>query len=135
MSLESFSLGDYSCAENLYPTPSCNDYDYRKVTPRVIEPSVETVVSELISQWYDESAYLSSPDVMRTLDSYKKIVRLGRLALPYIIGEIEKRPSLLMMAAHDITGENPVSEAIRGDIRAMMGAWVGWYQKSRRDWL
>jgi hypothetical protein len=136
MSLECHAPADYGMVDTHSPVSSVSTYRYE------IEPTNKNKVvffpdrfDEMKAKWYRETAFSSSPDEMRNTDSYKEIVSYGRIALPYIIKEIQDNPSLLMMAAHDITGENPITESIRGDMRAMMGAWVGWFQKSKQDWL
>lgn len=88
-----------------------------------------------INAWHQQTAVMSSLDDMRATDSYRCLVSYGRRALKWIVDDLQSRPSFLVMAAQEITGDNPVTPAIRGDVRAMSGAWVGWYQRMKSETL
>lgn len=90
-------------------------------------------VDEIIEDWLNQAEFVSSIDEMRLLPSYSTLIELGYAALPRIIASLSRDPSMLGIAAADITGENPVTEEIRGDVRAMAGAWIGWYQRAKQD--
>jgi hypothetical protein len=102
---------------------------------RVKGIDIGTAVSELIEQWHKDVSVLSSIDEIKKLASYAELTSYGLPALEYIVRDLEKRPSMLMLAASDIAGESPITDAIRGDVKAMAGAWVGWYQRAKQELL
>jgi hypothetical protein len=106
---------------------------YRNPTRPVPGSDISIVVNKLIEDWHKETLFMSSVDEMKSVNSFCKILDFGRSALPWIVHDLERQPSLLILAAAEITGENPITEGIRGDIRAMAGAWVGWYQLAKRE--
>jgi hypothetical protein len=92
-------------------------------------------VAETIEAWLSDTELMSSIDDMLNTDSYKELIAYGKDAIPKIIESLSASPSLLGMAAAEIVGENPITEEIRGDVRAMTGAWIGWYQRARHDFI
>ena len=92
-------------------------------------------ISRAIEQWMNETAFMSSIDQMKRLESFRRIIGFGSSALPAIIASLSAKPSLLGVVAAEIAGEDPVTEEIKGDVRAMAGAWIGWYQRARRDFV
>ena len=78
---------------------------------------------------------LSSPADMRNADSFKDIVGYGWMAVPYIVEEVSQRPSLLVMALSEITGHDPITDPIRGNVGLMTGAWIAWFRKSKHEFF
>ncbi|MEO0463272.1 MAG: hypothetical protein AAF127_09085 [Pseudomonadota bacterium] len=78
---------------------------------------------------------MSSIDDMLAVPSFDILVDYGYAALPKIIDHMDKEPSLLGLAAAKIVGDSPITDKIRGDVRAMTGAWIGWYQRAKRDFV
>lgn len=132
MTLECLARSDYSYSGSnvAFVQPRRR---YRDIAPLVHGMNVSVAVKKLIEDWHNETLLMSSTDEMQKVESFSQIVRYGRSALPSIVDDLERKPSLLMLAAAEITGENPITEGIRGDIRAMAGAWVGWYQLAKRE--
>lgn len=132
MTLECLARSDYSYSESVvaFVQPQ---RDYRTTAWTPVGQDVSDVVNSLIETWHNETRFISSVDDMENVASFDRIVKHGRAALPWIIYDLERQPSLLMLAAAKITGENPITEGIRGDMRAMAGAWVGWYQLAKRE--
>ena len=63
---------------------------------------------------------------------YHELIALGEPAVPLILRELERAPSVSwfgVLAA--ITGENPVPAAIAGHVAAMAGAWLEWGRPAR----
>jgi hypothetical protein len=132
MTLECLARSDYSYSGSniAFVQPK---RQYRDIARPVLGMNVSVAVKKLIEDWHNETLLMSSTDEMQKVESFSQIVRYGRSALPSIVDDLERKPSLLMLAAAEITGENPITEGIRGDIRAMAGAWVGWYQLAKRE--
>ena len=83
----------------------------------------------LVRKWRAETAYVSSTKVMFDHPAFVEIVGMGELVIPLIISEISRQPDLLLGALTRITGENPVSEAERGNVYLMAIAWIEWYRR------
>ena len=106
---------------------------YAQTSALVAGRDLSIEMDELIKQWHAETFLMSSVEDMTRVESYRKILEFGHAGLQYVIGDIEKNPSMLMLVAEEICGESPITDAIRGDVRAMSGAWVGWYQKAKHE--
>jgi hypothetical protein len=102
--------------------------------PKAIEgdaPKLGAILDTLIDEWYDETLFTSSIDEMRRSAALAQIINFADSAAPRVIREIEKQPSYLFLALEKIFGINPIENRDRGNIRAMCGAWVEWYQKTK----
>ena len=58
--------------------------------------------------------------------SYQRIIGKGAAAVPFILHELEQEPDHWFWALMAITGEDPVTAEVRGDIRQMASAWIAW---------
>jgi hypothetical protein len=81
------------------------------------------------SLWAKETGHLSSLTSRREHPTYKKIVDLGSIAVPMILGELAARPDFWFSALREITGEDPVRDHFRGNFDAMRDAWLRWAEK------
>lgn len=95
----------------------------------------EKEICNAIEAWFSDTEFMSSIDDMKRVLSFGRLVSLGQAALPKIIESLSKEPSLLGLVAGEIVGEDPITDEIRGDVRAMAGAWIGWYQRAKRDFV
>lgn len=132
MSLSGYSQASYDAYQDHVPTLTYSDANYGAINQ--LRPKVtyfSDLFESLVEGWRNETAFMSSPADMRNVESYKTIVGFEWMAVPFIIDEISRRPSLLLMALGDITGVDPISDSIRGNVDLMTGAWVAWYQKSK----
>lgn len=86
---------------------------------------------KLVRRWRAETAYLSSLHEKYENAAFVEIVSMGKIAIPLIIGELQRQPDWLLGALVRITGENPVSATDRGDVYAMSGSWIEWYQRRK----
>jgi hypothetical protein len=84
---------------------------------------------ELVRKWRAETFMMSSATEALEHPAFKEIVSMGAKAISLIIQEIEMQPDLLIAALPILTGEDPVSEADRGDFAAMSIAWIEWYRR------
>jgi len=55
---------------------------------------------------------------------YQEIVKMGKIALPYIFAELAKEPTHWFHALKQITNENPVKETSKGNIQLMTNDWL-----------
>lgn len=86
-------------------------------------------VAELFDQLRDEWLAGRQPgDVQRMVlhPAYQRIIGLGLPVVPFILGELKKRPDHWFWALNAITGENPVPKEAEGNIEEMTQAWLAW---------
>jgi hypothetical protein len=58
--------------------------------------------------------------------TYKEIIGIGPMAIPFILDELRTEPRFWFPALQAITGEDPVPEEDRGFVRKMKDAWLEW---------
>ncbi len=98
-------------------------------TLNVSEPdagSTQVAFLRAVSEWRAGIGPTSNPGEIINHPAYRRIVGLGHAVVPYILHEIEAKPSLLVWALHEITGEDPVPKASAGKIGEMAKAWLSW---------
>jgi hypothetical protein len=61
--------------------------------------------------------------------AYLKIIGMGWDAVPFLLQELKNEPDLWFLALRSITDENPVTDEIRGNIKAMSKAWLTWAEE------
>ena len=89
--------------------------------------TVEQQFRDLASQWAELTAYRSHIGGLRNHPAYQVLIAPGEPAVPLILGELERNTSASWFGLHGgITGENPVSDALAGHVRAMAGVWLEW---------
>ena len=79
--------------------------------------------------WKEETRSLSSPTEIVSATPYLRIVGLGRTALPWILAQMKsegEEPDYWFVALTAITGHDPISEDIYGDMPAMANTWFRW---------
>lgn len=87
---------------------------------------IQSALRLAVHEWTTEAGPTSSFSGLTAHPAFRRIVELGRPAVPHLLREIESRPSLLVWALHEITGENPVPRSARGRIKDMAAAWISW---------
>ena len=98
-------------------------------TLRASEPdagSTQDAFVRAVSEWRAGIGPTSNPAEILSHSAYRRIVDLGPAVVPYILHEIEAKPSLLVWALQEITGEDPAPRASAGKIREMAEAWLSW---------
>lgn len=88
-----------------------------------------TRFNALVKRWRLETAYVSSIDQIVNNPSFKDIVAMGTCAVPLVVAEIERQPDLLVAALSLITHEDPVAPDDRGNVYAMVVAWLDWFHR------
>jgi hypothetical protein len=81
----------------------------------------------LASQWKATTRFRSNTHALQNHPVYQELVALGEPVVPLILAELAREPSvswITVLAA--ITGENPVSPALAGQVEAMARAWLDW---------
>jgi hypothetical protein len=78
----------------------------------------------LATQWKANRGPTSSLTKIASDPAYQEIIEMGRPALPFILAALELEPDFWFAALRRITGENPITPAIQGDLHAMTEAWL-----------
>jgi DNA-binding transcriptional regulator YhcF (GntR family) len=80
----------------------------------------------LAQEWKRETILHSSPLLIATHDAYQRIIGMGPAAVPLILHELSAERDYWFWALRAITGDDPVPEEHRGDVRAMTEDWLEW---------
>jgi hypothetical protein len=80
----------------------------------------------LADKWIAETAHISVTADAAMHPSYQRIIGLGVRVLPYIFAEMETSPRRWFWALRYITGENPASPEIAGNVQKIAAAWREW---------
>jgi hypothetical protein len=82
---------------------------------------------ELVKAWkVDRRSYSSSTDALINHAAYRKIIALGPVAIPFILGELQKEPDHWFPALAMLAKDNPVPPEARGDLDKMTKIWLAW---------
>ncbi len=82
---------------------------------------------ELADQWRAESSLLSNVTKKAIHPSYQQIIGMGERAVPLILEELQaERYADWFWALTAITGENPITDDIAGNVKRMAEAWIQW---------
>lgn len=79
--------------------------------------------------WARATMFSSSIDEMIASLWMARIVNLGSKAIPLVVDEIRDEPSYLFLALPKMVGEDPVPEALYGDVEAICRFWVDWLEQ------
>ena len=99
------------------------DY-YRPLSRQWANPVIR--FENLLLEWKDSTAMLSSITEISMHPSYQQIIGMGTTAIPLILLSMRQEPDHWFWALRSITGENPVSEEHQGKITKMNEAWLEW---------
>ena len=81
--------------------------------------------------WKAETELISKVTARILHPAYQKIIGMGEAAIPFILKDLsENGPDDWFWALTAITDENPITEAIVGDMHAMTEAWLQWGTKA-----
>lgn len=116
---------DWYSIGNFHISIVCTD---RPVVRPII--SDDALFQHLTERWHLERGATSSVTKMATCRSYQRIIGMGRqVAVPLILNDLAARPENpdhWFWALQALTGEDPVPEDARGDMRRMAQAWLQW---------
>lgn len=99
-----------------------------------VQPAPETPAGESIEQrfrrlaavWDAETQYLSSMEAASQHPAYQEIISLGPAIVPILLRDMEQTHNHWFIALKRITGANPSSPAIAGNVPKMVEAWLKW---------
>ena len=93
-------------------------------------PLTEDAFRTMVSEWKSGTAFVSSVSEIIGHPGFRRIVASGPGAVPYLLEELKREPSYLVMALGEITGVNPVPPGARGKITEMVKAWLAWGEEN-----
>jgi hypothetical protein len=96
--------------------------------------SIEQRFRRLESLWTTETGYVSDPTEIVSHPAFQEIISMGDAAVPLMMRDLEERPRLWVWALPEITGANPVSAEVAGNIRKMSEAWLRWGKEHGYQW-
>jgi len=102
--------------------------------PAVPDINIGETFRTLVSEWKQQSRFLSSVDQMVILNPYQRIIGLGPRAVPFLLHELEHDPDYWFWALRSITGHDPVPEESKGKLREMAQAWMKWGRENGYSW-
>jgi hypothetical protein len=79
--------------------------------------------------WKRETQFFSSPADKYLHPSYARIIGIGHPAVALILKSMRREPADWFYALRAITGANPITQAIAGDVRKMSEAWIKWGER------
>ncbi len=82
--------------------------------------------NRLARQWKEERGPTSSARRMAAHPAYRAIVAMGKVAIPFLLIELERQPDHWFIALHELTGADPVPKEAGGRLNDMAAAWVKW---------
>jgi hypothetical protein len=77
-------------------------------------------------KWKKQTLHVSSPVDKYLHPSYARIIGLGWPAVAFILKSLKKEPADWFYALRAITGANPVTNPMAGDMRRMTDTWLKW---------
>ena len=96
---------------------------------------LESTFNELVIAWHKEANYWSFSDQRASHWAYRRIIDLGRPALPLIFRKLEADGDIDWRHALEIiTGEDPVTEEMWGERGAARKAWLNWAKQQGHQW-
>jgi len=81
-------------------------------------------LKEFIVSLNNETTYSSSPDDVLQNLNFKEIVKLGKDAIPFILEEIQNKPSSLIWALNLITGRRITEKKV--SVEEASRLWINW---------
>ena len=91
---------------------------------------IEADFQRLATEWKQDTAHLSSPEMIADHRAYQEIIGMGKDAIPFILRDLQKSPTQWFWALRSIARESPVRPEDRGDVDAMTSAWLDWGRRN-----
>lgn len=77
-------------------------------------------------KWHAETRFMSAPEDKYLHPSYARIIGMGRPVVRLILQSLQKEAADWFYALRAITGANPVTDDMAGDMHRMREAWLKW---------
>ncbi len=109
-----------------YLAQLCKQGNYDRARPN---PEPRETFTRLADEWRRKTKYLGSLTDIIAHPSYQRIIGMGEVAIPLLLDQLQRNPGQWFWALKAITGEDPVPEEARGDLKAMTAAWLKWGER------
>jgi hypothetical protein len=103
------------------------EISFRKTDPQLV---FETLASE----WKEQVGGSSFVAEKTSHHAYQKIIEMGQVVVPFLLRELEQKPTHWFEALKAITGANPVQPEQRGRTKQMAQAWLKWGREQGYEW-
>jgi hypothetical protein len=89
--------------------------------------AIERRFRDIADSWHEMTLTRSNLNALRHHPVYQDLIGLGESAVPLILGELRRKPSVSwLIPLAELTGENPVPAELAGHIAAVADAWLEW---------
>ena len=95
---------------------------------------LEATFTNLVTEWERKTGLESRTAVKIEHPAYQRIIGLGEAALPLIFRQMEKKAGHWFRALNAITGADPVSKEIWGNMGKMTEVWLQWGRDQGYRW-
>jgi len=85
---------------------------------------------QLYETWKKGTLLSSDGDEIIRHPAYRKMIALGKSAVPFMLKKLRDEPHFLFDALTAITGEDPVLPSHAGQLKKMAGDWLKWGEKN-----
>lgn len=102
------------------------DLDTNLIAAEPIAKQRARVFAEHEKRWKAETAFLSDPTEKYLNDNYARIIGMGPSAVALILQSMMHSRADWFYALRALTGANPVTDDMAGDMQAMTRAWIDW---------
>jgi hypothetical protein len=96
--------------------------------------TVEERFRTLAAVWERAVGHLSSMTAASNHPAYQEIIRLGPVAVPLLLRDLEANETHWFIALRQITGANPIPPSAAGNIPQMVEAWLRWARDNGYRW-
>jgi hypothetical protein len=88
----------------------------------------------LANEWKTEVGGSSFVAEKTRHPAYQKIIQMGPVVIPFLLRELEEKPTHWFEALKAITGANPIQPEQRGRTKQMAQAWLKWGRENGYEW-
>ena len=89
------------------------------------EKSLESEFETLSQHWKQDTKFLSNVATISSHPAYRSIIAMGEPVVPLILSDLKRHPGThWFVALTAITGLNPITEEIAGQMQEMTDAWL-----------
>lgn len=78
--------------------------NYELASETVKKTYLKLLYNDLVSEWLRQGAWMSSATEMTELDSFQRLLRLGRVIVPFVIDDLRTNPSNLVWLLNELYG-------------------------------
>lgn len=104
----------------------CERHYYAPVSITRQQEVWELIFRTLRDEWLEDTKFVSSVTDMIAHPAYQTIIAVGIPLIPFLLKELQIQPQHWFAALNAITGADPVRPQERGNVPAMIQAWLRW---------